>query len=115
MRRSDIKINGLGKLLSKDFYDAQEKKGVKALVNIKDIDYDKMHSPDMSGTSAKTEKGDVSMKGTSAKVEKGAKLRVKTNQMNMLPHTTFAALRNQLEKLKKLKKESFSEWLSHRN
>jgi len=115
LRRSDIKINGLGKLLSKDFYDAQEKKGVKALVNIKDIDYDKMHSTDMSGTSAKTEKGDVSMKGTSAKVEKGAKLRVKTNQMNMLPHTTFAALRNQLEKLKKLKKESFSEWLSHRN
>ena len=100
LRRNGVKINGLGKLQSKDFYDAQEKKGLKGLINIKDLDYDRLHG-DMSGTSAKTEKGDVqAMSGTSAKVEKNAKLKVKTNQMNMLPHHTYSALKNQLDNIR---------------
>jgi len=108
LRRNGIKINGMGALKAKDFYDAQEKRGLKTLVNVKDLDYDKLHGTTMGGTSAKTEKGDVGMTGTSAKVEKGTKLKVKTNQMNMLPHTTFAALRNMLTSMKG---KGFKEWL----
>jgi hypothetical protein len=100
LRRNGIKINGMDKLASKQYYDELESMGVKSLVNLKDVDYDRLHGFTMAGTSAKTDKGDIPMTGTSAKVEKSSKYKVKTNQMNMLPHMTFAALKNKLDALK---------------
>jgi hypothetical protein len=100
LRRNEIPVNNMGLLKSKEFYDSQEAKGVERLISIKDLDYDKLHS--IAGTSAKTDKGDAkqTMSGSSSKVEKSSKYKVLTNQTNMLPHTTFAALKNQLDFLK---------------
>lgn len=110
LRRNGIRINGLGKLKAKDYYDKQEKRGAKSLVKMKDLNYDKMHNNTFAGSSNKTDKKDIGMTGTSAKVEKGTKFKVKTNQMNMLPHTTFSAVKNMLDSMRK-KKKSFKEWL----
>jgi hypothetical protein len=98
LRRNNIVVNKLGNLKSKSYYDNQEAKGVEKLVNIKDLDYDDLHST-FAGRSAKTDKKiKSSMSGTSSKIEKNTAYKVSTNQTNMLPNTLFSALRNQLEK-----------------
>jgi len=100
LRRNNIKINGYGSLLSKDFYDRMERKGVEKLIKVSDLDWDDMHSiGKMPGTSAKTDKKEVkgSFAGSSAKVEKSKGFNVLTNQTNMLPHKTYTAIYNRLE------------------
>jgi hypothetical protein len=99
LRRENCDINNLGPLKSKDWYDKEAERNIGKLVNISDISSDEFKP----GTSAKTDKGKIKQKmaGTSSKVEKGEKtINVKTNQLNMLPHTTFAALRNKIEEEK---------------
>jgi hypothetical protein len=107
LRRNEIPVNGLGSLKSKDFYDSQETKGVSRLLNLKDLDYDDLHST-VAGTSSKTDKGTAnkgsqSFSGTSSKVEKSSNYKIQTNQTNMLPDKTFAALKNHLDLLKSQK------------
>jgi len=100
LRRSDVIINNLGKLGGRDFYHAQEDRGMERLIDLKDLDHDDLHN--IAGTSAKTDKGVAKQtySGSSAKVEKGEQFKVKTNQTNMLPHTSFIALRNKLDYLR---------------
>ena len=100
LRRSDVLVNNLGKLGGRDFYHAQEDRGMERLINVKDLDHDDLHN--IAGTSAKTDKGVAKQtySGSSAKVEKGEQFKVKTNQTNMLPHSSFTALRNKLDYLK---------------
>jgi len=100
LRRNGIPINNLGKLGGRDFYHAQEDRGMERLIDLKDLDHDDLHN--IAGTSAKTDKAVAKQtySGSSSKVEKGEQFRVKTNQTNMLPHTSFIALRNKLDYLR---------------
>ena len=117
LRRNNLPINSLGPLKSKDYFDVETQRSIKKLVNLSDLNYHDMHDV-RPGISAKTEKGRVpdKMTGTSAKVEKGQDtINVKTNQLNMLPHQTYAAIRNTLEDIKNKKQKlaqisNFGEW-----
>ena len=119
LRRNEIPINNLGKLSDRNFYHSQEDRGMKRLldddkIDLRDLDYDDLHSihgnkvfPNQTyaGTSAKTDKG-VAKKptqtyaGSSAKVQKSFDFKVATHQTNMVPDTSFIAMRNKLEYLR---------------
>ena len=109
----------MGKLSDRNFYHSQEDRGMKRLldddkIDLRDLDYDDLHSihgnkvfPNQTyaGTSAKTDKG-VAKKptqtyaGSSAKVQKSFDFKVATHQTNMVPDTSFIAMRNKLEYLR---------------